>query len=233
MKSGNSAAIKKLFNTIAPSYDRLNDVLSLGLHRQWKRQVVRSLKPVPGEIWLDLCCGTGDIALELSRHVRPKGRVIGLDTAAVPLKLARERQRRQPWLPVTFNQGDALATKLPSRSVDGIVMAYGLRNLTDPAMGLREMHRLLKPSGRAGVLDLNRLISSTAAAIFQRFYFRQLVVPVAAAIGLGDEYAYLERSLQRFPVGTDQEAMANTAGFSKSQHRSMAGGQMGLLLLHA
>ena len=135
MKPGDPAAVEQLFDAVAPRYDRLNDVLSFGLHRQWKRQLVRALKPLAGEHWLDLCCGTGDLALELGRCVRPAGAVTGLDAAAAPLERARQRQRQQPWLPVTFQQGDALQTGLPTACVDGAVMAYGLRNLADPLQG--------------------------------------------------------------------------------------------------
>ena len=83
MKPGDPAAVEQLFDAVAPRYDRLNDVLSFGLHRQWKRQLVRALKPVAGEHWLDLCCGTGDLALELGRWVRPAGAVTGLDAACL------------------------------------------------------------------------------------------------------------------------------------------------------
>ena len=137
MKPGDSAAVEQLFDAVAPRYDRLNDVLSFGLHRQWKRQLVRALKPAAGEQWLDLCCGTGDLALELGRCVRPGGTVTGLDAAAAPLERARQRQRQQPWLPVSFQQGDALQTGLLSACADGAVMAYGLRNLADPLQGLK------------------------------------------------------------------------------------------------
>ena len=121
MKPGDPAAVEQLFDAVAPRYDRLNDLLSLGLHRQWKRQLVRTLQPGAGEQWLDLCCGTGDLALELGRCVRPGGGVIGLDAAAAPLERARQRQQQQPWLPVTFQQGDALDTGLPSACADGAV----------------------------------------------------------------------------------------------------------------
>ena len=205
MKPGDPAAVEQLFDAVAPRYDRLNDLLSFGLHRQWKRQLVRALKPLAGEQWLDLCCGTGDLALELGRSVRPGGAVIGLDAAAAPLERARQRQRQQPWLPVTFTQGDALQTGLPNACADGAVMAYGLRNLADPLQGLKELRRLLKPGGRAGVLDFNRLPQTGVAASFQRFYLRRLVVPAAASVGLREEYAYLEKSLERFPAGLDQE----------------------------
>jgi len=231
VKPGDPAAVEQLFDAVAPRYDQLNDRLSLGLHRQWKRQLVRSLDPRPGEIWLDLCCGTGDLALELARCVRPAGRVLGLDAAAEPLELARQRQARQPWLSLDWRQGDALQTGLNAAFCDGVVMAYGLRNLADPAAGLAEIHRLLKPGGRAGVLDFNRLPVNSAAAAFQRFYLRRLVVPTAAAVGLRDEYAYLEESLKRFPDGAEQERMALAAGFKTATHRPLVAGQMGLLLL--
>ena len=211
----------------------IRDRLSLGLHRQWKRQLVRSLHPQPGERWLDLCCGTGDLALELARTVRPGGKVVGLDAASAPLDVARRRQSLQPWLAVDWLQGDALRTGLASASADGVVMAYGLRTLAEPALGLKEMRRVLKPGGRAAVLDFNRLLPGTAAAQFQRFYLRGLVVPIAASVGLRDEYAYLEESLQRFPMGDEQEALARQAGFSEVQHQPMVGGQMGCLMLRA
>ena len=233
MKPGDPAAVEQLFDAVAPRYDRLNDVLSFGLHRQWKRQLVRALKPVAGEHWLDLCCGTGDLALELGRCVRPAGAVTGLDAAAAPLERARQRQQQQPWLPVTFQQGDALDTGLPSACADGAVMAYGLRNLADPLQGLKELRRLLKPGGRAGVLDFNRLPQSGAAAAFQRFYLRRLVVPAAASMGLREEYAYLEKSLERFPAGPEQERLARQAGFAEANHRSLVAGQMGVLTLRA
>ena len=233
MKPGDPVAVEQLFDAVAPRYDRLNDVLSFGLHRLWKRQLVCALKPVAGEQWLDLCCGTGDLALELGRCVRPAGAVTGLDASAAPLERARQRQRQQPWLPVTFQQGDALQTGLPSACADGAVMAYGLRNLADPLQGLKELHRLLKPGGRAGVLDFNRLPQSGAASAFQRFYLRRLVVPAAASLGLREEYAYLEKSLERFPAGPEQERLARQAGFSEATHRSLVAGQMGALILSA
>ena len=102
MKPRDSAAVEQLFNSVAPSYDRLNDLLSLGLHRQWKRQLLSWLSPKPGERWLDLCCGTGDLAIALARKLRPEGSVLGLDAAAATLALAAERASNEPWLPVQW-----------------------------------------------------------------------------------------------------------------------------------
>ena len=233
MKPGDAEAVEQLFNDAAPSYDRLNDWLSFGLHRQWKRELVLQLSPRPGEQWLDLCCGTGDLALSLARRLRPGGAVLGVDVAAAPLEIAARRSAREPWLPVRWQQGDALNLEMPDACVDGALMAYGLRNLADPAAGLRELRRVLRDGGRAGLLDFNRLPSGTAAALFQRTYLRRVVVPVASRIGLADHYAYLEQSLERFPDGPAQQQLALDAGFREVFHRPVAGGLMGLLMVRA
>lgn len=238
LKPGDPAAVRQLFEAIAPRYDQLNDLLSLGLHRLWKRQALTWLRPRPGQRLLDLCCGTGDLALLMAARVRPGGSVLGLDAAEAPLRLARQRAALQPWLPLSWCQADALATGLAAATFDGAAMAYGLRNLADPAAGLRELARLLRPGGRAVVLDFNRLdpgagTGAAAAARLQRTYLRRVVVPVATAVGLSDHYAYLEESLRAFPTGAEQEALAREAGFTQVRHHPLAGGLMGCLTLVA
>ncbi len=229
--------MRELFDSIAPRYDQLNDLLSLGLHRVWKRQAVRWLEPAPGQQLIDLCCGTGDLALLLAAKLRPGGHVLGLDAAAAPLAIAQRRGDCQPWLPVGWQQGDALATGQASGRFDGAVMAYGLRNLNAPGPGLQELRRLLRPGGRAAVLDFNRPDPATpagaAAASFQQLYLRRLVVPAARRFGLPEQYAYLEASLERFPRAAEQEALARSAGFTQVRHRPLMGGLMGLLQLVA
>ncbi len=233
MKPGDPSAVRGLFERIAPEYDRLNDLLSLGLHRLWKRQALHWLRPAPGQRLVDLCCGTGDLALLMAARVRPGGEVIGLDAAAAPLEVARRRGARQPWLPLSWRQGDALDTGLAEGWADGASMAYGLRNLADPGAGLRELRRLLHPAGRAVVLDFNRPSPGSGAEAFQRLYLRRVVVPAARRVGLEDHYAYLEASLAAFPRGLEQEQLARDAGFALVRHRPLAGGLMGLLELGA
>ena len=231
---GNPEAVRDLFERIAPAYDRLNDLLSLGLHRIWKRQAIAWLAPQPGQRLIDLCCGTGDLALVLAEKVRPGGLVLGLDAAEAPLAQARARAARAPWLPLEFQRGDALDTQLADGWADGAVMAYGLRNLQDPALGLQELHRLLRAGGRAVVLDFNRPEDPQGlTARFQRLYLRQLVVPLARKAVLEAQYAYLEDSLARFPTGGQQEQLALAAGFTQAHHQPLAGGQMGMLQLVA
>ena len=234
IQPGDPEQVRDLFDRIAPAYDRFNDLLSFGLHRLWKRQAVAWLQPLPGQRLLDLCCGTGDLALVLAEKVRPGGLVLGIDAALAPLERARQRARRSAWLPLEFRQGDAAATGLPEAWADGAVMAYGLRNLPDPGEGLRELHRVLRPGARAAVLDFNRPADPQGGtAAFQRLYLRGLVVPLARRVGLEEQYAYLERSLERFPTGSEQQELARAAGFTQARHRLLAGGQMGLLQLLA
>ena len=230
-RPGDPQAVQELFEQIAPRYDQLNDLLSFGLHRLWKRQAVAWLRPQPGQHLLDLCCGTGDLALVLASRVRPGGSVLGLDAAAAPLVVAARRAAAQPWLPVSWQQGDALATGLASAGCDGAVIAYGLRNLADPGAGLQELRRLLRAGGRAAVLDFNR--TSGAVASFQSFYLRRLVVPTAERFGIPEHYAYLEESLKRFPTGPEQERLARSVGFASARHIPMALGTMGRLELVA
>ena len=231
MKPRDPVAIENLFNSISPKYDLLNDVFSFGLHRIWKRQLLIWLKPSLGEHWVDLCCGTGDLTLSLARLVHPEGSVLGVDFSHEQIELASKRTLKEPWLPISWLKGDALNNGLPSELFDGVVMAYGLRNLASPEAGLQEIRRLLKPGGKAGVLDFNNAVKGSIAAFFQKYYLRNLVVPIASSVGLGKEYAYLEESLKHFPKASEQEEMAIGLGFREVNYNFLAGGQMGALIL--
>ncbi|AAP99473.1 MULTISPECIES: bifunctional demethylmenaquinone methyltransferase/2-methoxy-6-polyprenyl-1,4-benzoquinol methylase UbiE [Prochlorococcus] len=233
MKPQDPIAIKELFDSVSKNYDFLNDLFSLGFHRIWKRQLLTWLKPASGEKWIDLCCGTGDLSLPLARLVRPFGSVIGVDFSRAQINCAHKRSLKEPWLPISWLNEDVLKAGLPSSTFDGVVMAYGLRNLSSPEAGLKEIHRLLKPGARAGVLDFNHTIEGSKNSFFQKFYLRNFVVPIASKMGLKEEYAYLEESLKKFPVGLIQEQIAINVGFQEANYKTLAGGQMGALLLRA
>ena len=217
--------IASLFNRIAPVYDQLNDSLSLGLHRVWKKMVLAWAQPRSGELWLDLCCGSGDMAILLARS---GATTIGIDFAIAQLAVAR---RKAPPLPnLTWEWGDALALRFKDRSIDGVTMTYGLRNLADIGQGLAEIYRVLKPQGRAVILDFHLPYNSPMQQ-FQSWYLNTIVVPTAQRFNLAPEYAYLQTSLQQFPQGHRQVEQSRAVGFRQAKHYPISGGMMGILVL--
>eukprot|EP00475_Leptophrys_vorax_P021127 TRINITY_DN28871_c0_g1_i1.p1 TRINITY_DN28871_c0_g1~~TRINITY_DN28871_c0_g1_i1.p1 ORF type:complete len:247 (-),score=7.55 TRINITY_DN28871_c0_g1_i1:26-679(-) len=214
-------------------YDQLNDWLSLGQHRVWKRMTVGWSRARPGHSALDICCGSGDIAFLLAEKVGPSGKVTGLDFACQQLEVAAARQKRSygaARVDMSWLEGDALDLPFPPSAFDSITMGYGLRNVTNIPRAMDEMHRVLRPGCFAAVLDFNNPTNPMTAAL-QEFALQNAVVPVARAFGLASEYEYLLPSIRRFPTGSEQEEMGRAAGFSKAVHYEIAGGLMGVLVL--
>ena len=170
-----AARVEDLFAIVAPRYDLINDLQSLGLHRRWKRTLVRMAGIHPGDRALDVCCGTGDVAFAL-RHAGAE--VTALDFSPAMLAVADERarnavlsRRRALQAPaVQFLCGDALRLPFAGESFDVVTVAYGLRNLADWERGLEEMWRVARPGGRLLVLDFGK----PANAIWRRMYFSYL-----------------------------------------------------------
>ena len=232
MRPGNSKAIEEMFNSISSKYDFLNDIFSFGFHRFWKRKLLDILNPTIGEKLIDLCCGTGDMSILLARYMKTSENITGIDSASQLLSVAIERSKEN-YSSIEWIKGDALETNLPSNNFDGLLMAYGLRNLSSPDAGLREAFRILKPGGRAGILDFRSFEGVSIQGLFQKIYLSLYVVPIASALGLGEEYAYIKKSLVNFPSGAKQIDLALSAGFRKAEYETLAKGQMGILLLEA
>ena len=232
MKPCNTRAIEELFNSISLKYDLLNDMFSFGLHRLWKRKLLDILNPTLGEKWIDLCCGTGDMSILLARYMKSSENITGMDLASQALSVARERSKGN-YSSIEWINGDALNTNLPLHQFDGLLMSYGLRNLSSSEAGLREAFRILKPGGRAGILDFSSFQGVSIRGLFQKIYLSLYVVPIASAFGLGKEYSYIEKSLVNFPSGAEQIHLALSAGFRKAEYQTLAMGQMGILLLTA
>lgn len=229
--SPSAEQIQALFDRIAPVYDTFNQQLSWGLHRVWKQMAVQWSGAQPGDTCLDVCCGSGDIALLLGRQVGPSGRVVGLDFSAEQLAIAQRRSDRQwPRPSITWHQGDALALPFAAEQFDAATMGYGLRNLTNIPQGLQELRRVLKPGAQAAILDFHQP-SNPVMQGFQQWYLDAIVVPTAKRCGLTEEYAYISSSLDRFPNGTRQVQLAHEAGFSTAVHYPIAGGLMGVLVV--
>ena len=231
MDNSESDTVKDLFNDLSSKYDLFNDLFSFGLHRFWKSQLIGFLKPSIGENWIDLCCGTGDLTLCLARNIRPGGKVFGIDSASEALSLACKRASKEPWLSIEWINDDLFEVKKNLNFFDGAVMAYGLRNLSDPLDGLKAIRRFLKPGGRAGILDFNRILEPSVRGWFQNAYLTNLVIPIASIFGFEEHFIYLKESLRSFPDGKSQEDLAIKAGFSMAKHYQISFGQMGILLL--
>ena len=195
-----AAKVNDLFATIARRYDLLNDLQSFGLHRRWKRRVIELAAVQPGNRALDLCCGTGDLALALARRGAD---VTGVDFSPAMLEIAEARRQRNFKSNLQsairnpqFIPGDALQIPFPDASFDIVTVGYGLRNLK----GLDEMHRVAKPGARLVVLDFGK----PANALWRGIYFAHLkcAVPLMGWIFFGnaDAYAYILESLKQYPA---------------------------------
>ena len=228
-----AAGVQQLFNDIAPTYDLLNDVLSAGLHRVWKAAAVQWSRAAPGNAALDVCCGSGDLALRLATAVGSSGSVVGLDFAAAQLDVAarRETEAASPRAcNIAWLEGDATRLPFPDASFDAATCGYGLRNVVDRAAALRELRRVLRPGASLAVLDFAHSESALTTAV-QSAFLDGLVVPTARLAGAEAEYAYLKQSIESYPTGTELCRMAREAGFSRAVFHELApGGLMGCLV---
>jgi len=191
--------ISGMFDAIAPRYDLLNRVLSAGIDRYWRRRAIASLGQRPGGVLLDVCCGTADVALQ-ARAAGAVGRVVGVDFAGAMLsvghsKIARAGESSR----IALLRGDATSLPAASRSVDGVTVAFGIRNVERPDVACREMERVLKPGGRLAILEFGepRL---PGLAVLYRWYFRNVLPRIGSLIsGHGVAYSYLPASVSSFP----------------------------------
>ncbi|MGL5793630.1 MAG: bifunctional demethylmenaquinone methyltransferase/2-methoxy-6-polyprenyl-1,4-benzoquinol methylase UbiE [Waterburya sp.] len=223
--------IKAIFERIAPIYDQLNDRLSFGQHRIWKLMTVKWSEASVGHEALDICCGSGDLALLLAKKVGKTGKVTGLDFACEQLAIAKQRQMvKCPTVPMTWLEGDALNLPFADNQFDCATMGYGLRNVTNIPLCLQELHRVLKPTAKAALLDFHRP-SPVYMQRFQQWYLDNIVVPTAESMGMKSEYAYINPSIDRFLTGKDQIKLAYTVGFNEAVHYPLMGGMMGVLVL--
>lgn len=199
--SGRATQVRHLFAAIAPRYDFINDLQSLGLHRIWKRTLVKMAAIQPNERALDVCCGTGDIALGLRKA---GAEVVGVDFSQEMLDVAQERAK-QIHDGLQFMRGDAMELAFADKSFDVVTVGYGLRNLADWERGLAEMSRVARPGGRLLVLEFGKPNNRVWRAIY--FVYLRMVVPIFGKIFCGDAsaYSYILESLRDYPA---QEGVA-------------------------
>lgn len=221
-----------LFNRIAPVYDNLNDLFSLGQHRTWKRMAVSWSGAKEGDDVLDICCGSGDLTFLLSERIGPHGKAVGLDFSNEQLLIASTRQKLRSktcYKNIKWMEGNALDLPFPDSSFDAVTIGYGLRNVVDRHRAMAEIYRVLKPGSTVSALDFNKSINPLTTTI-QELTIDNVVIPVASGYGLENEYKYLKSSIRDFLTGNELEELALVVGFSSAKHFEIGFGFMGNLV---
>lgn len=223
--------IQSLFNSIAPIYDQMNDWLSFGIHRVWKKMTVNWCQPQSDSLALDLCCGTGDLTFLLAQQVT-HGKVIGVDFSSQLLAVAKEKQGQNHgnYTNMAWLESDVLTLPFADNYCDCMTMGYGLRNVVDIPACLQEVKRVLKPSKKIAILDFQRPPNQIIAQA-QQWYIDNIVVNIAQFFDSTAQYAYINPSLDRFPSGDQQIKIAQEIGFRESKYYPLYGGIMGVLVL--
>jgi len=215
--------VRAVFDSVAPRYDLMNDLMSLGIHRAWKRIFISDLQPRPAHTLLDLAGGTGDISFGWLR--RGGGPVFMTDINNAMLSVGRDRALNGGFGgDVTLVVADAEKLPLPDRLVDRVSIAFGLRNCTDKNAVLREARRVLKPGGRFLCLEFSRVTVAALTPIYDSWSFKVLPRLGKLVAGDAESYRYLAESIRTFP---DQEALAGMmreAGLARVQVRNLSAG---------
>ena len=219
-----------VFTSVAARYDLMNDLMSFGMHRLWKRHFVASSGVRAGDRVLDLAGGTGDIAALLLPRVGAAGSVVVGDINAAMLGVGRDRLTDRGLVRgLDWAQLDAEALPFPDRSFDAVTIAFGLRNVTDKDRALTEMQRVLKPGGRALVLEFSRVTQSWLVPLYDLHSFHVLPRLGQLVVGDADSYRYLAESIRKHPDQATLKAMMETAGFAHVEVRNLGAG---ILAIH-
>ncbi len=217
--------VREVFDSVAAQYDLMNDLMSGGLHRLWKRFTIELSAVRSGQTVLDIAGGTGDLAAKFSKLVGTEGKVILADINAAMLSVGRDRLIDKGALSnIDVVQADAQFLPFEDNSIDCITIAFGLRNVTDKARALRSMHRVLKPGGRVLVLEFSKPTSPLLSKVYNAYSFSALPVMGKLITDDADSYRYLAESIRKHP---DQESlleMVEDAGFVDCRFHNMTGG---------
>jgi len=209
--------VRGMFDRIAPVYDLMNRVMTVGLDQRWRKLAVTEVV-WPGDRVLDACCGTGDLAVAAERR---GGRVVGLDFSPRMLERARRKSGAIEWI-----QGDALALPFSDGEFDAATVGFGVRNLADLEDGLRQLARVLRPGGKLAVLEITR--PTGLLRPFFRLWFDVLVPFAGRVLPGGQAYTYLPASVRRFPGADDLSVLLEAAGFEDVRYRLLGGGIVAL-----
>ena len=210
--------VQRMFDRIAPVYDAMNRVMTVGLDQRWRKATVRAAVH-EGDHVLDACCGTGDLAVAAWKA--GAGHVVGLDFSGRMLERAKRKAPELEWV-----QGDVLALPFEAASFDSAVVGFGVRNVEDLEAALKELRRVLRPGGRLGILEITTPRGWLAP--FYRLWFDRIVPLLGRLLPGGDAYTYLPASVRRFPGPEDLAELLGSCGFRAVQFRLFAGGIVAL-----
>jgi demethylmenaquinone methyltransferase/2-methoxy-6-polyprenyl-1,4-benzoquinol methylase len=214
--------VRSMFDRIAGRYDAMNSVMSAGMHHRWRARAVDTTRLGPGAAALDVCCGTGDLALELSRRVGPQGRVVGLDFSAPMLELAAAKSA-QSGARIEWMQGNALELPFSDDTFDAATVGFGVRNVADLGRGIAEMARVVRPGGRVAILEITTP-QRPPLKWFYAVWFDRIVPVLGALAGDREAYSYLPDSVRRFPPAHELAALMHAEGLREVRYIVLAGG---------
>lgn len=220
-----SARVNAVFDSVATRYDVMNDLMSGGLHRLWKRCTLARAAVRPGHRVLDLATGSGDLALGLARRLRRRGLLVASDVNARMLARGRDRLIDAGVADaIAFVQADAEAIPFPDRSFERVTIGFGLRNVTDPNRALAEMTRVLRPGGRLVVLEFSRPASEWFRRLYDAYSFAVLPRLGACVAGDAESYRYLAESIRMHPDQSTLAGMMADAGLRGCSWNNLTGG---------
>jgi demethylmenaquinone methyltransferase/2-methoxy-6-polyprenyl-1,4-benzoquinol methylase len=216
--------VNRMFDRVAARYDLLNSLMSAGLHHRWRERAADHARLGAGESALDVCCGTGDLTLELAGRIGSGGHVIGCDFSEPMLDLAREKADAREAAGVRFEWADALSLPYDAGRFDAVTVGFGIRNFADRDRGLREMARVLRPGGRLVILEFTRPRRFPFSTFYSLWFDR--IAPIIGRISDDPEaYAYLAESVRSFPSPLGlAEKMDRAAGLEGIRYTILAGG---------
>jgi demethylmenaquinone methyltransferase/2-methoxy-6-polyprenyl-1,4-benzoquinol methylase len=212
-----------MFDRVASRYDALNSVMTAGLHHRWRERAAKKAELKPGDAALDVCCGTGDLALALAGRVGPGGSVVGCDFSEPMLDLAREKAAERGAAGVRFEWADALSLPYDAGRFDAVTVGFAVRNLADLDRGLHEMTRVLRPGGRLVVLEITQPTRRPLSTFYSLWFDR--IVPLLGSFSSDPEaYSYLPESVRSFPPPPRLAEMMEAAGLERIRWTLLAGG---------
>jgi demethylmenaquinone methyltransferase/2-methoxy-6-polyprenyl-1,4-benzoquinol methylase len=221
--------VADVFRSVAPKYDLMNDAMSFGLHRLWKRFAIAKAELRPGQVVLDVASGTGDLAIAISKIVGKQGKVVMTDINEAMLQVGRERVEDAGIIGnIDFALANAEQLPFESNYFDRITIAFGLRNVTDKSAAIKSMYRVLKPGGKLLILEFSRPVTPLLNKIYDLYSFNVIPKMGEMLAKDRDSYQYLVESIRMHPDQEKLKTMMTEAGFEDAEYFNLSGGIVAL-----